>query len=332
MSGNLTPISEPVTKSSSSPIFTSFEESELIWEEFKAYLASDSFPPGNNDPIDLLLKEFANELALITFPPGIDYLPFDAESDLREIEYSLNNDPIKEMDSILEDSVDKNSPDDNFVDTLSEMFTDEHALDYSSPPLWDDYNDELLDLKTVNDNTYDDPFDSKEEKIKDSKILIDELDPPGSSDFLPFPKCDSVFYEDFSEVDALSSTNNKDKEFIPLFSGNYLIRALKLSKSLKFLKARWRFFLALMERTSEFWMFRVSISTPLTSSSMGGSGQAKLPKTSASIAPDFEASRARGFCPSFTRASNPQLHFWESQYPKVLSTNRLSLAYNNKRL
>ncbi|GKB97567.1 hypothetical protein Tco_0983704 [Tanacetum coccineum] len=93
------------------------------------------------------------------------------------------------------------------------MFTDEHALDYSSPPLWDDYNDELLDLETVNDNTYDDPFDFKEEKIKDSKILVDELDLPGSSDFLPFLKCDLVFYEDFSEVDALSLTNNEDKVF-----------------------------------------------------------------------------------------------------------------------
>ncbi|GJT61515.1 hypothetical protein Tco_1005048 [Tanacetum coccineum] len=59
------------------------------------------------------------------------------------------------------------------------------TLDYSSPPLWDDYDDELFDLETVNDDTYDDPFDSKEEKIKDSKILIDELDPPRSSDFLP---------------------------------------------------------------------------------------------------------------------------------------------------
>ncbi|GKB59608.1 hypothetical protein Tco_0915794 [Tanacetum coccineum] len=92
------------------------------------------------------------------------------------------------------------------------MFTDEHALDYSSPPLWDDYDDEVFDLETVNDNTYDDPFDFKEEKIKDSKILIDELDPPRSSDFLPFPECDSVFYEDFSEVDALSSTNNEEKD------------------------------------------------------------------------------------------------------------------------
>ncbi|GJY42901.1 hypothetical protein Tco_0431114 [Tanacetum coccineum] len=119
------------------------------------------------------------------------------------------------MDSILEDSVDKNSFDDNLIDTISEMFTDEHALDYSSPPLWDDYDDELFDLETVNDDAYEDPFDSKEEKIKDSKILIDELDLPRSSDFLPFPECDSIFYEDFFEVDALSLTNNEDKVFNP---------------------------------------------------------------------------------------------------------------------
>ncbi|GKC83183.1 hypothetical protein Tco_1138900, partial [Tanacetum coccineum] len=96
-------------------------------------------------------------------------------------------------------------------DTISEMFTDKHALDYSSPPLWDDYDDEILDLETVNDDTYDDPFDYKEEKIRDSKILINELDLPRSSDFLPFPECDSIFYKDFSEVDALPLTNNEDK-------------------------------------------------------------------------------------------------------------------------
>ncbi|GJZ61342.1 hypothetical protein Tco_0617479 [Tanacetum coccineum] len=60
------------------------------------------------------------------------------------------------------------------------------------------------------------------------------------------------------------------QEFILLFSQNYLIGALKLSKSLKFLKARWRFFLALMERTSVFWMFRVSISIPLDQFKYGG--------------------------------------------------------------
>ncbi|GJZ33340.1 hypothetical protein Tco_0578776 [Tanacetum coccineum] len=239
LSGNPTPISEPVIKSSS-PTLTSIEESDLIWEEFEAYLASDSFPLGNSNPSsplppfhnslsgsttfsspsllisetsDYFLEEFADELAHITFPSRNDDLPFDAESDLQEIEYLLIYNPIEEMDSILEDSVDKNSPDDHLDDTISEMFTDEHALDYSSPPLWHDYDDELFDLETVNDNTYDDPFDSKEAKIKVSKLLIDELDLPGSSDFLPFPECDSVFYDDFSGVDALSSTNNEDKVF-----------------------------------------------------------------------------------------------------------------------
>ncbi|GKD69602.1 hypothetical protein Tco_1323692, partial [Tanacetum coccineum] len=90
---------------------------------------------------DHLLKEFTDELALITFLPGNDDLPFDIESDLREIEYLLNNDPTKEMDSILEDSVDEGN-------------------------------------------------------------LADDL-------------CDSIFYEDFSEVDALPSTNNEDKVFNP---------------------------------------------------------------------------------------------------------------------
>ncbi|GJU76889.1 hypothetical protein Tco_1273959 [Tanacetum coccineum] len=119
-------------------------------------------------------NSFTDELVHITFPPGNDDLPFDAESDLRELEYLLNHDPIKEMDSILEDSVDENSLDEYLVlNKISEMFINEHALDYSSPPLWDEYDDELFDLKTINDDTYDDPFDPKEEKIKDSKILIE---------------------------------------------------------------------------------------------------------------------------------------------------------------
>ncbi|GKA00747.1 hypothetical protein Tco_0673412 [Tanacetum coccineum] len=180
----------------------SLEESELIWEEFEAYLASDSFPPGNDDLIDTIPEEFTDELALITFPLGNDDMT--PEDVIKEIECLLYHDPLAEY-----------SPNNDLVDTITEMFTDEHALDYSSPPLWDDYDDELFDLEIINDDTYDDPFYSKEEKIKDSKILIDELDHPKSSDFLPFPECDSVFYEDFSEVDALSSTNNEDKVFNP---------------------------------------------------------------------------------------------------------------------
>ncbi|GKF13353.1 reverse transcriptase domain-containing protein, partial [Tanacetum coccineum] len=255
-SGNPTPVSDSVTKYSSSPTLTSLEESDLIWEEFEAYLASDSIPSGSNDtdfdpegdlplieellnddpssPLPLshnllsgsttssspdhLLEEFFDELTLITFPPGNDDLPFDIESDLREIEYLLNHDPTKEIDSILEDSVDEDNlanPNNDLVDIIPEMFTDKHTLDYSSPPLYDDVNDDLVELQSDNDDVYDDPFDSKEDKIKESKLLIDELDPPRSSDFLPSPMFDSVLYEDFSEVDALPSTNNEEKVFNP---------------------------------------------------------------------------------------------------------------------
>nr|GEY00491.1 reverse transcriptase domain-containing protein [Tanacetum cinerariifolium] len=56
---------------------------------------------------DHLLEEFANELVLITFPLENDDLSFDIESDLKEIEYLRNHNPTKEMDSILEDSVDE---------------------------------------------------------------------------------------------------------------------------------------------------------------------------------------------------------------------------------
>nr|GEY58885.1 reverse transcriptase domain-containing protein [Tanacetum cinerariifolium] len=167
---------------------------------------------------DHLLEEFADELALITFPPGNDDLPFDIESDLREIEYLLNHDPTKEMDSILEDLVDKCNLADannNLFDTILEMFTDEHTLDYSSSPLYDDFNDDLAELESDNDDVYDDPFDSKEDKIKESKLLIDELDTPRSSDFLPSLEYYSFLFEDFSEVDALPSTDNEDKVFNP---------------------------------------------------------------------------------------------------------------------
>nr|GEU96794.1 hypothetical protein [Tanacetum cinerariifolium] len=161
-----------------------------------------------------LLKEFADELTLITFPLGNDYLPFDIESDLKKIEYLLNRDPTKEMDSILEDSVDKDNladPNDNLFNTMPEMFTDEHALDYSSLPLYDVYDDDLDEFESDNDDVYNDPFDSKGEKIKESKLLIDELDLPRSSDFFLSPKYDSFLFEDFFEVDALPSTNNEDK-------------------------------------------------------------------------------------------------------------------------
>nr|GEX65290.1 hypothetical protein [Tanacetum cinerariifolium] len=120
---------------------------------------------------DYSLEEFADELALIeSFPPGNDDMT--PEYVIREIEYLLNRDPLAEY-----------SLNNDLIYTILEMFTDEHTLDYSSLLRYDDTNDNLFDLKTNNDEwgkrLYDDPFDSKENKIKDSKLLIDELDSPG---------------------------------------------------------------------------------------------------------------------------------------------------------
>nr|GEU84119.1 hypothetical protein [Tanacetum cinerariifolium] len=150
-------------------------------------------PPHNVNPLsgsttsssspNHLLEEFADELALITFQPRNDDLPFDIGSGLKEIEYMLNNDLIKEIDSILKDSADEDNLaefNDNLADTMPEMFTDEHALDYSS---------------------------------LQSKLLIDELDLPKSSDFLHSPEYDPLLFLDFSKVDALPSTDNEDKVF-----------------------------------------------------------------------------------------------------------------------
>nr|GEY42244.1 hypothetical protein [Tanacetum cinerariifolium] len=60
-----------------------------------------------------LLEELADEIALITFP------------------------------SKYNDDLNLANPADNFVDSMPEMFTDEHALDYSSPPIFDEYGDDF---------------------------------------------------------------------------------------------------------------------------------------------------------------------------------------------
>nr|GFB18166.1 hypothetical protein [Tanacetum cinerariifolium] len=163
--------------------------------------------------LNQLLEEFADELALITFPLEYDDdLQFDIESDLKEIEYLLHHEPIKDIDSILKDLIDQSNIadlNDNFVDYMPEMFIYRHAVDYSSPPLFDEYGDDLFKVESDTKNVYNDPFDSKGEKIKESKLLIDELDL--LSDSLPYSEYNLILFEDFSKVDALPSTNNEDK-------------------------------------------------------------------------------------------------------------------------
>nr|GEU82171.1 hypothetical protein [Tanacetum cinerariifolium] len=137
---------------------------------------------------------------------------FDIKTDLKEIEYLLHHDPIKDIDSSLKDSIDQSNLvnlNDNFVDSMLEMFTDEYALDYSPPSLFDEYDDDLFEVESDIKNVYDDHFDSKGEKIRESKLLIDELDLP--CDYLPPFEYDSFLSEDFSIVNALPLTNNEDK-------------------------------------------------------------------------------------------------------------------------
>nr|GEX44135.1 hypothetical protein [Tanacetum cinerariifolium] len=125
------------------------------------------------------LEEVTDELSLITFLTRNDDLPFDIKSNLKEIEYLLHHNPIKDIDSILKDSINQNNLvdlNDNFVDSMPKMFTDEHAIDYSSLPLFDEYDDDLFEVESDTENVHDDPFNSKGEKIKESELLVDELD------------------------------------------------------------------------------------------------------------------------------------------------------------
>nr|GEZ99279.1 hypothetical protein [Tanacetum cinerariifolium] len=174
--------------------------------------------PLNENCLAIILKKLPEKLGdhgkFLTLC-GFSELKCKALADL-EIEYFLNHDPIKEIDSILEDSVDEDNLvnlNDDLVDTIPEMFTNEHALDYSSHPLYDEYDDDLFEVESDTEYVYDDPFDYNEDEIKESKLLIDELDPLRSSDFLPSPEYDSFLFEDFFKVDALPSTNNEDKVF-----------------------------------------------------------------------------------------------------------------------
>nr|GFB97620.1 hypothetical protein [Tanacetum cinerariifolium] len=114
--------------------------SEKVYSSFILELSHQGYKVFKiNQIFKSLMKELADELALITFPPKYDDdLQFDVESDLKEIEFLLYHD----IDSSLKDSIDQSNLD-NFVDFVPEMFTDEHAIDYSSPSLLDEYDDDF---------------------------------------------------------------------------------------------------------------------------------------------------------------------------------------------
>nr|GEV18221.1 hypothetical protein [Tanacetum cinerariifolium] len=100
-------------------------------------------------------------------------LHFDVESDLKEIEFLLPQD----IGSSLKDSIDQSNlanPADNFVDSMPEMFTDEHALDYSSPLIFDEYDDDFLEIESDAENGYALPSTNNEDKIFNPGIFSQE--------------------------------------------------------------------------------------------------------------------------------------------------------------
>nr|GEZ05888.1 reverse transcriptase domain-containing protein [Tanacetum cinerariifolium] len=80
---------------------------------------------------------------------------------------NIFNIPSEDFD--LKDSIDQTdlvNLDDLFVDPIPEMFTDEHAPDYSFLLKFYVYPDDFLEIKSDADNFDDVLFDSKGEKIK----------------------------------------------------------------------------------------------------------------------------------------------------------------------
>nr|GEU45188.1 hypothetical protein [Tanacetum cinerariifolium] len=170
----------------------------------------------NNSSEDFLEDLFSNQPSgnptFLSHPeltsPEVKHDIFDLEGSNALPEKLLDLDSTKDSIPLFINLV---NPADNFVDSMPEMFTDEHALDYSSPLIFDEYDDDFLEVESDTEKVYDDPFDSKGEKIKESKLLIDELDLP--CEFLSHSEYDTFNSQDFSRVDALPSTNNEDKVF-----------------------------------------------------------------------------------------------------------------------
>nr|GEX55342.1 reverse transcriptase domain-containing protein [Tanacetum cinerariifolium] len=108
---------------------------------------------------------------------SINLINFDIEFDLKEIEFLLYQD----KDSSLKESIDqKNLVNlaDIFVDSIPEMFTDEHALDYLSPLIFDEYDDDFIEVESDAGNDFSRvdglPSTNNEDKIFNPCVLIQE--------------------------------------------------------------------------------------------------------------------------------------------------------------
>nr|GFA15672.1 reverse transcriptase domain-containing protein [Tanacetum cinerariifolium] len=185
----------------------------------------------NNSSEDFLEDLFSNQPSgnptFLPHPeltsPKINNDIFDSEGCNVPSKKLLDLDSTKDLHPPLHDNPLSGSTT-YFSNPLLEEFADE------LPPTYDDnlqfdiefdlkkiefllYQDKDSKVDSDAENVYDDPFDSKGEKIKESKLLIDEF--YLHCDFLPPFEYDSFISRDFSMVDAFPSTDNEDKIFNP---------------------------------------------------------------------------------------------------------------------
>nr|GEY74856.1 reverse transcriptase domain-containing protein [Tanacetum cinerariifolium] len=109
------------------------------------------------------------EVSVLNKQSGNPTFSFHKEITSLEVTHEIHDSEGCE-DSDIKDSIDQPdlaNLDAYFVDPTPEMFTDEHALNYSFPSRFDVYPDDFLEIESDADNFYDDPFDSKGEKIKE---------------------------------------------------------------------------------------------------------------------------------------------------------------------
>nr|GFA75893.1 hypothetical protein [Tanacetum cinerariifolium] len=164
--------------------------------------------------------EFTDELALITYP--LDYddnLKCDIEFDLREIEFLL----YQGKGSGLKDSIDQTdlaNLNDYFVDPTPEMFTDEHAPDYSFPPRLD--VDDDLPSPNNEDKVFNPGILIHEKSVKIITRVAQEKKLPISYASLVFEDVDPPFYEPLVFKDVPNSmrllpfsSKNEEKVFKP---------------------------------------------------------------------------------------------------------------------
>ncbi|GJY30085.1 hypothetical protein Tco_0413580 [Tanacetum coccineum] len=290
-------------------IKSSVEDLAQIPSEFEYF--SDEITSAKVDQIDDEVLE-----SIDSIPPGID--SFDAESNLIE--------SLLHRDTLFKDS--------QKINSLLDEFASELTLPYSIPPGIDDVNldpeGDILFLESLlYDNSsprppeefnYENPTESFSPSpilVEDSDSLMEEIDifldgdgsiPPGieSDDFDSEDDDNSTSHPEFESfhVDYPDSGDSTIDvvEDIPVDVPNILLTHPALQLDFDFipsndigsdLNAS-----APSEDSNKIYDPGICIEVEST----------RILATLSPDFPDFEASRVDGFCPSITRASNPQLH------------------------